>query len=185
MFVFIFSAGAGLMSIGLMKLFPTQVLVENGLDPVVASGIAGTAMAVFFSLANGIGRIAWGTLSDKLGRRVSIVVMCATQGVFVIAFTALAGNEYLLYLGATLIGFNFKGHRIPAIFLSIENDLIFACDPLDAREYMINLPGIDIYGPKDDHIVRASQEPVMPWKNGSAGAHPGHNPCQIPGSIAN
>jgi OFA family oxalate/formate antiporter-like MFS transporter len=108
------------MSIGLMKLFPTQVLVENGLDPVVASGIAGTAMAVFFSLANGIGRIAWGTLSDKLGRKVSIVVMCATQGVFVIAFTAMAGNEYLLYLGATLIGFNFGGNF--ALFPTITAD---------------------------------------------------------------
>jgi OFA family oxalate/formate antiporter-like MFS transporter len=67
-------------------------------------------MAVFFSLANGIGRIVWGAMSDKLGRRFSIFVMCATQGVFVLLFTTMAGSEYLLYLGATVIGFNFGGN---------------------------------------------------------------------------
>ncbi|MFW6171711.1 MAG: MFS transporter, partial [Planctomycetota bacterium] len=49
--VFTFSAGAGLMSIGLMKLFPSMALVQNGMDAVKASAVAGTAMAVFFSLA--------------------------------------------------------------------------------------------------------------------------------------
>ena len=41
-------------------------------------------LAVFFSLANGLGRIIWGTLSDKLGRKTSIVIMTATQGILVI-----------------------------------------------------------------------------------------------------
>ena len=118
--VFTFSAGAGLMSIGLMKLFPAQALVAGGLGPVEASAIAGTAMAVFFSLANGFGRIAWGAMSDKLGRRMSIVTMCATQGIFVIAFTAMAGQEMLLYLGALLIGFNFGGNF--ALFPTITAD---------------------------------------------------------------
>ena len=118
--VFTFSAGAGLMSIGLMKQFPPLPLVENGIEAVKASAIAGTAMAVFFSLANGIGRIAWGTISDKLGRKLSIVVMCATQGVFVLLFTSMAGNEYLLYVGATLIGFNFGGNF--ALFPTITAD---------------------------------------------------------------
>ena len=108
--VFIFSAGAGLMSIGLMKLFPMQALTEGGLDAIVASGIAGTAMAIFFSLANGIGRIAWGAMSDKLGRKNSVIIMTASQGLFVFAFTYMAGTPALLYLGATLIGFNFGGN---------------------------------------------------------------------------
>jgi len=107
---FVFSAGAGLMSIGLMKLYPMEALTKSGLSPEAASAVAGTAMAIFFSLANGLGRIIWGTLSDLLGRRLSIVIMAATQGVIVIAFTYMAGNEYLLYLGATLIGFNFGGN---------------------------------------------------------------------------
>lgn len=107
---FVFGASAGLMSIGLMKLFPMEALQANGIDKVVASGIAGTAMAVFFSLANGLGRIAWGAISDKLGRKKSIVIMMATQGIFVILFQWIAGTPALLYIGATLIGFNFGGN---------------------------------------------------------------------------
>jgi len=107
---FTVSAGAGLMSIGLMKLYPMEALQASGLSLAEASGIAGTAMAVCFSLANGLGRILWGMASDKLGRKRSILIMTATQGIFLLAFPFMAGTEYLLYLGATLIGFNFGGN---------------------------------------------------------------------------
>ena len=119
-FTFVVSAGAGLMSIGLMKLYPMEALQANGLSAIEASAIAGTAMAVFFSLANGIGRIVWGMLSDKLGRKTSIIIMTATQGILVILFTYMAGSEILLYLGATLIGFNFGGNF--ALFPTITAD---------------------------------------------------------------
>lgn len=117
---FVFSAGAGLMSIGLMKLYPMQALMDAGMTEVQASAVSGTAMAVFFSLANGLGRILWGTLSDLLGRKTSIIIMTATQGILVILFTYMAGNEVLLYLGATLIGFNFGGNF--ALFPTITAD---------------------------------------------------------------
>ncbi len=119
-FTFVVSAGAGLMSIGLMKLYPMEALQANGFTAIEASAIAGTAMAVFFSLANGIGRIVWGMLSDKLGRKTSIIIMTATQGILVILFTYMAGSEVLLYLGATLIGFNFGGNF--ALFPTITAD---------------------------------------------------------------
>jgi len=117
---FAFGASAGLMSIGLMKLFPMQALTDSGLSQAAASGIAGTAMAVFFSLANGFGRIAWGAISDKLGRRNSIMIMMTTQGIMVILFQWMAGTPALLYLGATLIGFNFGGNF--ALFPTITAD---------------------------------------------------------------
>ena len=97
-----------------------EALEANGFTEIQASAIAGTAMAVFFSLANGLGRILWGMFSDKLGRKTSIIIMTATQGIVVILFTYMAGNEYLLYLGATLIGFNFGGNF--ALFPTITAD---------------------------------------------------------------
>jgi OFA family oxalate/formate antiporter-like MFS transporter len=117
---FLFGAGAGLMSIGLMKAFPMKAMMAGGMDWKAASAAAGTAMAVFFSLANGIGRIAWGTMSDKLGRKPSIFIMLATQGVIVLAFPFMAGTPTLLFVGATLIGFNFGGNF--ALFPSITAD---------------------------------------------------------------
>ncbi len=118
---FAVSAGAGLMSIGLMKLYPMEALQANGLSAAEASAVSGTAMAVFFSLANGIGRIAWGTLSDKFGPRWSVVVMTASQGAILMLFSAMAGQEYLLYLGAALIGFNFGGNF--ALFPTLTADI--------------------------------------------------------------
>ncbi|MGB9357131.1 MAG: OFA family MFS transporter [Acidimicrobiia bacterium] len=107
---FAVSAGAGLMAIGLMKLWPVEALVDGGIMESEADAIAGTAMAVFFSLANGIGRITWGTMSDRLGRKRSVIIMTATQAVFLLAFIPMAGSEYTLYLAAALIGFNFGGN---------------------------------------------------------------------------
>lgn len=107
---FAVSAGAGLMAIGLMKLYPIEALTDGGLSDAEASAIAGTAMAVFFSLANGVGRLLWGTLSDKLGRKRSVVLMTASQGLFLLAFIPMAANEWALYLAAALIGFNFGGN---------------------------------------------------------------------------
>ena len=118
---FVFSAGAGLMSIGLMKLYPMEALQSAGYSAAEASAISGTAMAVFFSLANGIGRIAWGTMSDLMGRKVSIILMTATQGLCVIAFPTMASNELILYVGATFIGFNFGGNF--ALFPTMTADI--------------------------------------------------------------
>jgi len=118
---FTVSAGAGLMSIGLMKLYPMEALQQSGYSVVEASAIAGTAMAVFFSLANGIGRIVWGILSDKIGRRRSVAAMTVLQSIVLFSFTSMAGNEYLLYFGALLIGFNFGGNF--ALFPTLTADV--------------------------------------------------------------
>jgi len=117
---FVFGAGAGLMVIGNIKLFGIEELTKAGITEFTASAIAGTAMAVFYALANGLGRIAWGAISDKLGRKTSIIIMMLTQGIFVILFQWIAGTPALLYIGAALIGFNFGGNF--ALFPTITAD---------------------------------------------------------------
>ena len=105
--VFIFCAMAGLMTIGIIKLFGIDALQQSGYTAAEASAIAGTAMAVFYSLANGVGRIAWGTISDAIGRKAAIFLMAAIQGVMMLLFFQMGGAPALFYLGAAIIGFNF------------------------------------------------------------------------------
>lgn len=108
--MFIFSSMAGLLTIGNIKNFGIEQLQTNGMGEAQASAIAGTAMAVFYSIANGLGRIAWGSISDTIGRKTALILMCALQGMIMIIFYWMAGVPVLLYLGATIIGFNFGGN---------------------------------------------------------------------------
>ncbi len=117
---FTFGAAAGLMSIGLMRLWPQEALTKAGMSPGEAGAAATLAMAVFFAIFNGLGRILWGMISDKIGRKTSIIINMATQGVAVILFQWMAGNEYTLYLFAMIIGFNFGGNF--ALFPTITAD---------------------------------------------------------------
>ena len=116
-----FGAGAGLMSIGLMKLWPMEAMEANGISKEVASAAATMAMAIFFALFNGLGRILWGMISDKIGRKSSIALMMATQGAFVILFQWMAGMQVTLYIFAVLIGFNYGG--LFSLFPTITADI--------------------------------------------------------------
>lgn len=107
---FIFSAGTGLMVIGVIKLFGIDALkVAQGMDAKAAGMIAGTAMA-WYAILNGLGRIFWGTISDKIGRKISIFAMCIFQGIIMLAFFKMGQTEIGLIVGACIIGFNFGGN---------------------------------------------------------------------------
>jgi OFA family oxalate/formate antiporter-like MFS transporter len=119
--MFIFGAMAGLMVIGTIKLFGIEALKAGGMEETVASATAGTAMAVFYSMFNGFGRIAWGAISDRIGRKTALTVMMAIQGTVMLLFFQMGSSAALLYLGAALIGFNFGGNF--ALFPSATADL--------------------------------------------------------------
>jgi len=108
--VFLVSALAGLMVIYCIKLFGIDALEHHGVGD--AGVITGTAMA-WYAIFNGIGRIAWGSFSDKVGRKAAIVLMTTGQGLIMLAiyhgfiyFGLTAG----FVLSACLIGFNFGGN---------------------------------------------------------------------------
>jgi len=107
-----FAAGgtAGLMVIGIIAMFGKDALTANQVDPTRAVVIAGTAMGLFYALMNGLGRIVWGAISEKTGRKQAIVIMNAAQGIVMILFYFIGGNEIGLYIGAAIIGFNFGGN---------------------------------------------------------------------------
>lgn len=117
---FVVSAMAGLMVIGIIKLFGMDALTAAGTSAAEASIITGTAMGVFYAIFNGIGRIVWGSVSDRLGRKRSIVIMSVLQGAMMLVFYFLGSSEWLLYLGAALVGFNFGGNF--ALFPAVTAD---------------------------------------------------------------
>ncbi len=107
---FTVGALAGLMVIGCIRLFGTEQLQAGGIDQAEAVRITGTAMGLFYALLNGLGRIIWGTISEKTGRKNAIVLMSAAQGIMMILFYYIGGSEIGLYLAAGIIGFNFGGN---------------------------------------------------------------------------
>jgi OFA family oxalate/formate antiporter-like MFS transporter len=118
---FTVGALAGLMVIGVIKLFGMDSLQAGGVEAARAMAITNTAMGLFYALLNGLGRIAWGTVSDKLGRKTSIALMSLFQGIMMIAFFFIGRYEWGLYLGAAVIGFNFGGNF--ALFPAATADL--------------------------------------------------------------
>jgi OFA family oxalate/formate antiporter-like MFS transporter len=85
-------------------------LTGKGIDAAQAAIMTGTAMGLFYALMNGLGRIIWGSISDVIGRKNSITIMCLLQGVMMILFFYIGGIEWGLYLSAAIVGFNFGGN---------------------------------------------------------------------------
>ncbi len=116
---FLFSAIAGLMVIYCIKLFGIDALKSSGMTVASASAAAGTAMALY-AIFNGVGRIIWGTVSDKLGRKTSIFLMCLFQGIIMLLFYKMGSTALMLTIGACIIGFNFGGNF--ALFPAVTAD---------------------------------------------------------------
>ena len=118
--VFAASAIAGLMVIYCIQLFGIDALEYRGVPNAVV--VTGTAMA-WYAIFNGLGRILWGMISDRIGRKSAIIAMSAFQGVIMLAMYHGFINFGLatgLIVGASFIGFNYGG--IFALFPAITAD---------------------------------------------------------------
>ncbi len=118
--VFMFAGVSGLMVIYSIKLFGIDALEQSGISG--AGAITGTAMA-WYAIFNGVGRIAWGSISDRIGRKTTITLMAALQGITMlmtyhvfISFGFVNG----FIVAAALIGFNYGGSF--ALFPAITAD---------------------------------------------------------------
>jgi OFA family oxalate/formate antiporter-like MFS transporter len=108
--MFFIGALAGLMVIGNIQNFaknPTDGFMGNGFSAEEATDFAVIGAAVCLPIFNGIGRIAWGQISDKLGRRKSLIAMGIFQGTMMALFFFTTFNPIMFYVVAALIGFNF------------------------------------------------------------------------------
>jgi OFA family oxalate/formate antiporter-like MFS transporter len=66
--------------------------------------------AICLPIFNGAGRIVWGQVSDRIGRRKALLSMFLFQAVMMIVFFYTTTNPYIFYIIAALIGFNFGGN---------------------------------------------------------------------------
>lgn len=129
--MFFSGAMAGLMVIGIIKVFAGEQLViaanEAGRILSVTEKsdlmLKGSAAVGLLAIFNAIGRIVWGFLSDKIGRTATFVAMFSLQA-GVMFFLAGMKTEATLSIGAALVGFNFGGNF--ALFPSATADFFGA-----------------------------------------------------------
>lgn len=109
--MFCSTALAGLMVIYSISLFGIDALqaAEAVPGPAEAAMAAGTAMA-WYAIFNGLGRIIWGGISDRLGRKWSLFMMCCFQAFIMLAFFEMGTAVSSLIISAAVIGFNFGGN---------------------------------------------------------------------------
>lgn len=125
--MFFSGAMAGLMVIGILKPFAgSQMVVSAERAGVLTEAmrsdllLRGAAAVGILALFNAAGRVLWGLLSDKVGRRAAMTAMFLVQGATLLLLIKLE-TQWQLSLGAALVGFNFGGNF--ALFPSLTADL--------------------------------------------------------------
>jgi len=129
--MFFSGAMAGLMVIGIIKGFAGDQLVAGA----VAAGeeltkaskaelvAKGAAAVGYLAIFNAVGRVAWGLISDRVGRTAAMMAMFLFQAVTMCLLTQ-ATTEVSIAIVASIVGFNFGGNF--ALFPSATADLFGA-----------------------------------------------------------
>jgi OFA family oxalate/formate antiporter-like MFS transporter len=101
--MYFLGTAVGITAIGQAK----PIVVELSAKTAAMSG--GTAVGML-ALFNGVGRLVWGTTSDKIGRNLTICLMYGTYIVSCLFFVRNATNFYQVLVGLCLIGFAYGGY---------------------------------------------------------------------------
>jgi OFA family oxalate/formate antiporter-like MFS transporter len=72
----------------------------------ISAGLALGIMSIF----NGLGRLGWGSISDRVGRKGAVLGMCAVSILACVAFLRQATDFWLLLAGLCLVGFSYGGY---------------------------------------------------------------------------
>jgi OFA family oxalate/formate antiporter-like MFS transporter len=101
--VYFLGTAVGLTAIG----EATPLLQEMAKSTAVLS--AGAALGVM-SICNGVGRLAWGSVSDRFGRKLAVLLMCVVSVLACLGFLRTAGSFSTLLLGLCLAAFAYGGY---------------------------------------------------------------------------
>lgn len=115
--MFFSGAMAGLMVIGIVKVFAGEQLVaaavEGGATLTDAQTadllLKGAAAVGWLAIFNAIGRIVWGLVSDLIGRTSAFVAMFVLQAAMMFLLGGMQ-TELTLAIAASVVGFNFGGN---------------------------------------------------------------------------
>ncbi len=111
--MFVIGALAGLMVIGNVQNFAKSQndgFLAYGFSSGSTNDFAVLGAAVCLPIFNGVGRIVWGQISDKIGRRKALISMFVLQAIMMAVFFYTTANQYVFYIVTALIGFNFGGN---------------------------------------------------------------------------
>ena len=107
--MFVLSSSAGVMMIGHLASIAS-----------LQTGMANTALVVsLLAVSNASGRIGGGMLSDRIGRRATMILVFSTQLINMLLFP-LYTNYFLIALGTVLAGFSYGS--LMSTFPSITSD---------------------------------------------------------------
>ncbi|MCJ7499387.1 OFA family MFS transporter [bacterium] len=101
--MYFLGTAVGITAIGQAK----PIIVELSKGAAVMSG--GAALGIM-SLFNGLGRLAWGATSDKLGRNMTTATMYATYVVACLFLLRNAQNFWQVLIGLCVVGFAYGGY---------------------------------------------------------------------------
>ena len=87
----------GLMMIGFAK----PIAVAKGLESTAMVGV------LIISMCNSLGRLLWGMISDKIGRKYTLLILLAGSGIM--SLLVNAANGYWIYVLIAFIGFFYGG----------------------------------------------------------------------------
>lgn len=104
-FTLMLACMGGLMMIGFAK----PIAVAKGLAETATIGV------LIISMCNSLGRLFWGTISDKIGRKTTIIILLI--GSATCSLLVNVANGYWIYVLIALIGFFYGGFlsTFPAI----------------------------------------------------------------------
>jgi OFA family oxalate/formate antiporter-like MFS transporter len=101
--IYFLGTAVGITAIGQAK----PIIVELSKGTAAMSG--GTAVGLM-SFFNGVGRLVWGTTSDKIGRNITTAAMYGVYALACLFFLRNATNFWQVLIGLCIVGFSYGGY---------------------------------------------------------------------------
>ncbi len=101
--MFVLTAAAGLFVIGNYKAYAAE-------GEAISSDVFLSNVGSWAALFNGLGRVVWGSLSDKIGYKKSMFGMFGLQAIFLFTFGLADVNRAMFFIWVCVIYFCFGGN---------------------------------------------------------------------------